>query len=653
MANPVEFVLSLKNRVTGPARAAKASLDGVKKSLETVNTASRTVARATGLGAGQLYRYGTTSKRAGQFADVLGRVLGARTAVGFARAHTSAGAFAGRLPTMNGLVESLGSGAASLGPMLLGVGAAFLAVGAGGLGLVAAGAKYAGEMAAFKEQTLFAYKYVLGSSEKADMIFREADAMARAMGGKTSSIAESMRELMSGGFSDSDSKTLTMAMQDVVALNPSANIGQIATQIAQMKGAGRVLQQDLKPMLDAGLNDDIFYAKLREITGKTDQVDLKRAMEGGKVSADQGIQAIVATIAEMGGNKGLGSVAAARAKETMGGQLDSAKAMFERLFLSISSGPAGAAMGKLATQVSAFLDPKGDSGQRILSVLSSMASAVSTVLASLSGGAIGSFLSGLLSYFEALRPIAAGFFGAFGKGVMEAVTAVRAIASALPGAGNLSLDLVGVAKALGSAFAWVAVGIGAVVAIIAGLVGAIALVIVAIGTGIVELVGWLAEGTAHLVQWAAQGVSIAADFIGGLVGGILDGIVDVVDAMTEMATGAIAEVKAVFKIQSPSRVMAEVGGYVSEGFTQGVDAGAPSASAAVANVVSPTALGSLGAGAGSGAAFSVGGITVNVNGSVGGGAEDVAAAVREEVEEAMRVIFQRWSGELGMSPAGV
>lgn len=653
MANAVEFILSLKNKVTGPARAAKASLDGVKKSLETVNAASRTVARATGLGAGQLYRYGTTSKRAGQFADVLGRVLGARTAVGFARAHTSAGAFAGRLPTMNSLVESLGSGAASLGPMLLGVGAALLAVGAGGVGLVAAGAKYAGEMAGFKENTLFAYKYILGGSDKAATMFKEADDLARAMGGHTTKTAESMRELMGGGFSQTQSKDITAAIADVGALSPTANTDAISAQLAQMKGAGRVLSEDLKPLLNAGLNDDIFYQVLREMTGKTDQKDLKKLLETGKVDADTGIQAILETVNRMGGKKGLGSIAAARATETMSGQVDAAKAMFERLFMSISSGPAGAAMGTLAKQVASFLDPQGDSGKRILSVLNSMASAASTVLASLSGGALGSFLSGLLSYFEALRPIAAGFFGAFGKGVMEAVTAVRAITSALPGAGNMSLDLVGVAKALGSAFAWVAVGIGAVVAIIAGLVGAIALVIVGIGTGIVELVGWLAEGTAHLVAWAAQGVSIAADFIGGLVGGILDGIVDVVDAMTEMATGAIAEVKAVFKIQSPSRVMAEVGGYVSEGFTQGVDAGAPAASAAVANVVSPTALGSLGAGAGSGAAFSVGGITVNVNGSVGGGAEDVAAAVREEVEEAMRVIFQRWSGELGMSPAGV
>lgn len=266
---------------------------------------------------------------------------------------------------------------------------------------------------------------------------------------------------------------------------------------------------------------------------------------------------------------------------------------------------------------------------------------------------MGPFLSALLGYFEALRPIAAGFFGAFGKGVMEAVTAVRAIMSALPGAGGLTLDLVGIAKALGAAFAWVAVAIAAVIGVLAGVAGLVGLVIVGIGTAVVDLVGWLGTATAQLVEWAAQGVSIAADFIGGLVDGILDGIVDVAQAMRDMATGAIDAVKETFRIKSPSRVMMEVGGYVAEGFTQGVDSGAPDASAAVSNMVAPSALGSLGAASAGGGGLNVGGITITVNGVAGDSAGDIAATVREEVEEALRVILQRYAGELGMSPASV
>lgn len=649
MASAVEFILSLKDKLTGPSRAAKASLDSVKTSLKSVDTASRQVARASGLGSQQLYRYGAITKTAGQMSDVLGRVLGAKTAVGFARSHASATAFAGRLPTMNSMVESLGAGAASLGPMLLGVGAALLAVGAGGAGLVAAGAKYASEMAGFKENTLFAYKYILGGSDKASMMFKEADDLARAIGGHTTKTGESMRELMGGGFSQTQSKDITAAIADVGALSPTADTGAISAQLAQMKGAGRVLAEDLKPLLNAGLNDDIFYQVLREMTGKTDQKDLKKMLEQGKVSADQGIDAILETVNRMGGSKGLGSIAAARANETMGGQVTAAKAMFERLFMSISSGPAGSAMGSLAKQVTAFLDPKGDSGQRILSVLNSMAAAAGTVLASLSGGALGSFLTGLLGYFEALRPIASAFFSSFGTGVMAAVTAVRQVTGAMGGASSMSLDMVGIAKALGSAFAWVAVAIGAVIGVIAAVAGVIGLVVVGIGTGLVDFVGWLAETAAKLVAFSDAAPGIAGQFIAGLVLGIKDGIVDVVGAMVEMGRAAISAVKGTFVVKSPSRVMMEVGGYVAEGFAQGVDGGAPQASAAVANMVAPSAVRSFG-GAGGGSA-SVGDINITINGVEGG--ESAAEEMAARVSDALRTILAGWASEAGAAPAAV
>ena len=218
-------------------------------------------------------------------------------------------------------------------------------------------------MAGFKEQTLFAFKYVLGGQQRAAMMFNEADDLARAMGTKTSTVAESMRELLAGGFSESQSRDITAAIADVAALNPTANVGAISTQLAQMKGAGRVLAEDLKPLLNAGLNDETFYQVLREMKGlgnaPEDQQRLKKMLEQGKVSADQGIQAIMETVNRMGGKKGLGSVAAARATDTVQGQIDNAKAMFERLFMGIQSGPAGSAVGKLAAQVASFLDPKG------------------------------------------------------------------------------------------------------------------------------------------------------------------------------------------------------------------------------------------------------------------------------------------------------
>ena len=109
----------------------------------------------------------------------------------------------------------------------------------------------------------------------------------------------------------------------------------------------------------------------------------------------------------------------------MGGQIDAAKGMFERLFMSISAGPASGAMGRLVKQVTAFLDPEGSSGKRLLAVFNSIASGATSVLASLQGGTLGSILNGLLAAFEKLQPIASGFFGGFSEGFGEAFRTVR------------------------------------------------------------------------------------------------------------------------------------------------------------------------------------------------------------------------------------
>ncbi len=649
-SNAVEFILSLRDRLTGPARTATKSLDGVNKALKVVDGGTAKVARASGLGAKQMHTFGAASATAGRMAHILSRTLGNRTAIGFVKAHGAASRFAGALPSMGSTMGALGSGAASLGPMLLGVGAALLAVGAGGVGLVAAGAKYASEMAGFKEQTLFAYKYILGGSARAEMMFAEADDLARAMGTKTTSVAESMRELMGGGFSESQSKNITAAIADVGALSPTADTGAISAQLAQMKGAGRVLAEDLKPLLSAGLNDDMFYQVLREMTGKTDQKDLKKMLETGKVSADMGIEAILETVNRMGGNKGLGSVAAARANETMQGQVDQAKAMFERLFMSIQSGPAGAAIGALAKQVGSFLDPKGASGQRILAVLSAMAAGVAGVLASLQGGALDTFLSGALSMFETLRPIVGAFFDAFGAGFGEAITAVRAIVGAFSSGSGPSLDFVAIARALGSAFAFFAVGLGSVLALLGGLVAGIGLVVIGIGTALVDMVGAVAEFAA---EFGDAGLDIASHFIAGLVGGIATGAIEVVSAVVALGSSAIDGVKGIFKIQSPSRVMEEVGGFVAAGFTQGVDAGAPEASGAVASLVAPSALGSIARGAaGGGSSASVGDINVTVTGIDTSDAEGLGASIAAQVREQVRLVLMGYASELGAAPAG-
>ncbi len=659
MASAVEFILSLKDKITGPAKTAKASLDGVRSSLKSVDTATRSVARASGLGQQQLYRFGATSKNVGIAADMLSKVLGGKTAVGFVRAHAAATRVAASLPTMGQAASAAGSGMMAAGGAAMLLGGALVAVATGGIGLAGVGAKYAAEMAGFRENTMFAYKYITGSEDKAKMMFATAQNMARVTGGSTVSMAESMREMMAGGFSGTDAKNITLAMADVAALNPKANIGTIATQISQMKGAGKVSMNDLKPMLDAGINDDIFYKVLREMSGlgdtNKDQQKLKKLMEDGKVSADTGIAAIQETIFRMGNKQGLGAIAQDKSLHTVTGQIDAAKNMVEQLFLEIQSGTTGNAFGKLATQFKNFIDPESSSGQRILGLLNAMATTAGKLLDSLSGGTLGAVLDGMLVAFEALAPIALSFWAGLSAGFGEAYRAAKEIFDAISGGKGPTLDLVGIAKTLGTAFAWVAVGVGAALAVISAITVAIGLVIFGIGVGIVDLVGWMAESAAKLMAWSDEAPRIAGQFIAGLVLGIKDGIVDVVGAMKQMGNSAIAAVEDVFTIESPSKVMKRIGGYVAEGFTIGVEGGSPDATSAVAGMVAPSALGTVAGvgGGGGGGSFNVGGIVINIDGAAADGSSGLAAEMAEQVEAAMRAVYARWASEMGAAPAAV
>ena len=95
---------------------------------------------------------------------------------------------------------------------------------------------------------------------------------------------------------------------------------------------------------------------------------------------------------------------------------------------------------------------------------------------------------------------------------------------------------------------------------------------------------------------------------------------------------------------------AEFGGYTAEGFTMGVEGGAPAASAAVGSLVAPGPLRSFGTGG-----ASVSGVTVNLTVNVDGGdsAEEVAGAAVEKIKSAMTDVFRGIAIELGAEPAAV
>jgi hypothetical protein len=96
-------------------------------------------------------------------------------------------------------------------------------------------------------------------------------------------------------------------------------------------------------------------------------------------------------------------------------------------------------------------------------------------------------------------------------------------------------------------------------------------------TGVIE---WL-QGLVGVVT------QVGADIIQGLANGITGAAGAVMSAMTGAVGGAIAAAKRQLGIASPSKVFAEIGGYTTEGFARGVDAGTGDAQAAMSDLVTP------------------------------------------------------------------
>lgn len=104
-----------------------------------------------------------------------------------------------------------------------------------------------------------------------------------------------------------------------------------------------------------------------------------------------------------------------------------------------------------------------------------------------------------------------------------------------------------------------------------------------------------------------------------------------------------AQARTDMQIKSPSRVMAEIGGYMAEGVAVGLDSGAGGVQSAMSSLVAPPGLPGFGAGSfggmGGGAPVSVGPFYVQIDGAQG--AEGVVAEFQARAEEIFAGIFER------------
>lgn len=632
----MEWAVKLRDQVSGPAKAATGSLKTLEQQLRAVNKASgdqqrRATAPAGGSGGG-------------------GGGGGDGGAAGAAGGGGAWGALAGALAKVAAVAAVVAGAIAAMG---------------------VAFSKAAFQAIAFRESTIGGLAIVLKSVTAAEGVFKTGMSLALRLNLDPQQTIASLHELVSKGFKPEDARIILTAMADLKVISPKANVDALILAMSQIKSKGVLQMEELQgQMAEAGLPIGKVLDQLAKKFGKT-QMDIRKMIAAGKISGDEGIFAIVAAIKDLGGGD-LGA-SADKAANSLSGMFNGIKFRAGMIGMKLADAIGdSAAVASVRAAMSSLLEAsnpeKSPAMKSLIGAFSSLFAAMFGGMDALGGAggtamfqgiiqAIADGISMVASVIAFVRPLAMSFLSGFSGGFGVVVTVVRAVV------GPMLMMAAAIVKAVsgGAPFADMAKNIGRVIGVVVGVlvvvigmlyaaalafsavVGAMAAFVAFAGT---VLVNALDGAIGLLTGLYDAAVEVGSNIARGIVDGITAGVGWVTAAVAGMGGAIVAQVKATLGIASPSRVMAEMGGHVADGFSVGIDSGRGDVAASMRELVGvPSADGKAG-GATGGSSANVS-ITVNVTG--GGSGEDIGATVAARVKQELVAFFDVTSAEMGVA----
>lgn len=144
---------------------------------------------------------------------------------------------------------------------------------------------------------------------------------------------------------------------------------------------------------------------------------------------------------------------------------------------------------------------------------------------------------------------------------------------------------------------------------------------------------------------------IGEHLLDGFIEGITGSIGKVINAIVRIANTSRTALRKALRIESPSRVFADLGGQVSAGMAEGVDSGAPKVRSSMEDMAEPPQAGGVGATGGAGG--SLGGPTLHV--SIGdihvNATSDDPDEIADSLRERLAQVFEGVLAEMGGSTA--
>lgn len=611
------YVIELVDRISGPAKQAQTEIQRLTSSFQQEVAALAKLesqyaklqqAEQVDIALARKMQSEIAKKRAALegMGDELRNVAKAeRDQAAAAREASSA---TGRLDAS---LKNIGGNAAAVATGILAVAAAIAA-------LVIGGAKLALDAVKFKTQSIAALSTVKAVGDNARGVFLEIRKISDEIGVSEAKAQKLGLALLDAGVNDMGA--LSDAIKSIALLEKvrGEEAGKKLEELLKKSAAEGSFKFDAGALEGTGLQKADVLGELSARL-KISTAEVEAQLKAGKVSAVDGIAAINAALnAKMGGGaKGLAGIETAATK---------AFEIFTRLFEDIDTQP----LVDTVKEIGSWLDASTPAGEALKFLLTSTFDGIFKVAKAALPWIKIAFLELVivaLKIYLGMKPVIKQF-GELKEEISKAIGGGAGLETIIRTVVDASLfGLKVLVSLIGFVLTWWTYGVAAFNAISNAASAAWQFI----------LTGFEAVKTALAGIFSPEGgSSLATGLITGLLSGITGGSSLVSNALANLGQSAISGVKGILGIASPSKVMAEMGGYTAEGFAMGVEDGTARTQGALESAVSPSAAASGGGGGGAGVQvmFAEGSIVIHAgNASPAELAEMLVSQVADKLEE--------------------
>jgi hypothetical protein len=375
MADAASFVVSMIDKVSGPANDAARAVEQLNKRIA-----------KTG-------RVGFKFTGSGDAPAVLKRMN--REALGL-WASTRIGQPVMR--RVSGAVDGLTNSMVQYGKY------AVAAIGAGGVAAAAYAIKGTVHMAQFAETTRMAFGLLTGSKDVGNQVFDRTIALSTQLGMNVEDTAHSMQKLLAMQMAPADAEKWLKLGADLRSVGVDAGaLQRVMLDIAHVKATGKLSMRNVNMFANAGVSSQLLMEEIGKAMG-TDEKGAMEAMHKGKVTSGIALPALERAIMRKTHEHAAGEAGAGFANNTLTGLIERLKNAPALFFLKMA-----------------------DKAQDAIGRLKPLVDSVYKAIDSIQGDTFVRFISTALDMVTRMVPLAMEFAQGFGDGFSSIVDAMSAI----------------------------------------------------------------------------------------------------------------------------------------------------------------------------------------------------------------------------------